>query len=396
MANQRGNVSVFVSILTYVLIALGVLIILGGITFGVLTLLSPPPPPTAATGFAALTAVAAFLWIFAGGMLGLLCFSIAAVLSLLAAQARQSQLQQTALEQLRTGMQSLDVALRIPSGTSTPARAPVIAKQTAALEEGTQPLLLDLLEQVRDSALMSDSQRQQLAAIHWSKRKSTLTESIERHMLSGSWAAARAQLEELLALMPQDAEVTTLADRVSGEYSARLSEDLHAAQSQLRHLLSIAAWQEANELVAGLENKYPQATDIEQMRAQINRERDTFERENKERILGELADATDRKQWRRAVLAVEEFIQRYPVDKLTERLRVDLVTLQENSLTHERKEQELLFKDLLKRQRYEEALTVAKGVIALHPNSPAAAELTKLLPKVEDLIRQHHQAAPTA
>ena len=63
--------------------------------------------------------------------------------------------------------------------------------------------------------------------------------------------------------------------------------------------------------------------------------------------------------------------------------------------TQERKEQESLFKDLLKRQRYDEALAVAKGVITKYPNSSAAAELTKLLPKVEDLIRQR-QAAPTA
>ena len=394
MANQRGSGSILVSILIFVLSALGVVFFLGGIAFAVLTFSASTSSPSRPDG---LQGTVWGLYLMLSSVLpGLVLMSLAAVLHLLSSHARQNKAQQAALEQLRTGIQSLDVAMRIPAVSNPPTRAAANVKPAAAMDEGAQALLLDLLEQVRDSALMSDTQRQQLAAIHWAKRKQTLTESIERHMLSGNWAPARAQLEELQALLPGDGEVKTLAERVSGEYSARLSEDLHAADSQLRHLLSIAAWPEANELVAALENKYPQAAQIEQMRSQINREHEAFERENKERILGQVADATDRKQWKRAVAAVEEFIQRYPVDKLTERLRFDLTTLQENAVAQERKEQESLFKDLLKGQRYEEAMTVAKGVIAKYPNSPAATELTKLLPKVEDLIRQRQAAVPTA
>ena len=54
----------------------------------------------------------------------------------------------------------------------------------------------------------------------------------------------------------------------------------------------------------------------------------------------------------------------------------------------ERKEQEARFKDLLKRQRYEEALSVARIVIQRYPQSPTATELNKLLPRVEEMARQ--------
>ena len=389
MANQSGNGSVLVGVLVFVLVALGVVFILGGIAFCVLTV-STTPAATTMAGMTSLSITNGFLVLLAGVIPGILFLSIAAILNLLSAHARQSQLQISTLEQLRNGVQSLDVAMRIPAApaSAAPRPQPVVR---AAVEDSAQPLLLDLLEQVRDAALMSDAQRRQLGAIHWGKRKLLLTESIERHMLSGNWAPARVQLEELQALLPEDGEVRSLAEKVSGEYAARLSEDLRAADSQLRHLLSIAAWQEAGELVAALEHKYPGAAQIRNMRENVQQERDAFEREHKERLLAQVSEATAKKQWQRAIGAVEEFIAKYPHDKRTELLRVDLATVQENARTQERKEQEVQFRELLKRHRYEEAIGVARAVIAKYPNSPSAVELTKLLPKVEDLYRQQQQ-----
>ncbi len=79
-----------------------------------------------------------------------------------------------------------------------------------------------------------------------------------------------------------------------------------------------------------------------------------------------------------------------------EALRLDLPTLQENAAAHERKEQEELFKDLIKRQRYEEAISVARAVIQKYPNSPTATELNKLLPRVDEFRRQAANASQAA
>ncbi|MGN6368631.1 MAG: hypothetical protein ACTHN5_10250 [Phycisphaerae bacterium] len=385
MANQRGIGSVLIGVLVFVLTTLGVVFFLGGIAYCIFSLVDlfgrSTPPTEVFFGFIAL---------LYGVLPGLLFLSMAAILHVMAASVRQQAAQQGILEQLKNGIQSLDVAMRIPAAPATAAPRPQPAVRPMA-EESAQPLLMDLLEQVRDAALMNDTQRRQLGAIHWSKRKQTLTESIERHMLSGNWAPARLQLQELQALLPEDGEVKSLAEKVAGEYAARLSEDLRAADSQLRHLLSIAAWQEAGELVAALEHKYPGAPQVEHMRKVVQQERDAFEREHKERLLAQVSEATGKKQWQRAISAVDEFIQKYPLDKRTELLRVDLGLMQENARTQERKEQEQQFRELLKRHRYEEAIGVARALIAKYPNSQAAVELTKLLPKVEDLARQQQQ-----
>ena len=49
---------------------------------------------------------------------------------------------------------------------------------------------------------------------------------------------------------------------------------------------------------------------------------------------------------------------------------------------------EIEFKDLLNRHRYDECLAVAEKIIDAYPDSKAAAELNKMLPKLHELIRQ--------
>jgi hypothetical protein len=247
---------------------------------------------------------------------------------------------------------------------------------------------LELLLHLRDAAMMDEAQRQQCAARHWAKRKEALVQLIERHMLSGDWAMARTRLDDLQSLLPADVEVQTLGERLAAEHAARLGEDLTTARAQLRRLVSITAWQEAEEIVTSLQHKYPQEEQVRRLTADIAYEREKLERGNRERLLSELADATENRQWRRAITAAEDFIQRYPKDNVTERLQFDLPTLHDNATTHDRKEQESLFKDLLKRQNYEEAEYVARSLIEKYPHSSAALELTKMLPRVEELHRQ--------
>jgi hypothetical protein len=235
---------------------------------------------------------------------------------------------------------------------------------------------------------MNDEQRKLYAARHWERRKQTHLTGIEREVLVGDWTSAFARLDELQIVMPGDAQVTELRERVESEQNSRLEEEVHAARGRLRQLMSAGLWQQAEELVGALRDKYPGKAEADRLADDVRREREAFERESMERLFRDIAAATERHQWRQATLAVEEFIRRYPLDPRAEALRLDLPTLQENAAAAERKEQEEHFKDLLKRQRYEEAILTAKAVIAKYPQSATATELNKLLPKVEELARQ--------
>jgi hypothetical protein len=258
-----------------------------------------------------------------------------------------------------------------------------------------------VLEQIRDLTLMNDAQRSLYAARHWARRKQIHLDAIEREVLVGDWVSAFARLEELQIVLPGDEQMAELRVRVESEQMARLEEDVRVARGRLRQLMSATLWQQAEDLAAALQAKYPGKAEAQRLGEDVRREREAFERESMERLFKDITAATERHQWRQAILAVDEFIRRYPLDERSDKLRLDLPTLQENAAAQERKEQEENFKDLLKRQRYDEAILTAKAVIAKYPQSATATELTRLLPKVEELARQEalrvaNQAQATA
>jgi len=267
---------------------------------------------------------------------------------------------------------------------SIQSRADAPQAEGAAADIRTQ----HVLGQIRDLTLMNEEQRSRYAARHWAQRKQTHLEGIEREVLVGDWVSAFARLEELEIVMPGDAQMKELRERVESEQMSRLEEDVRAARVRLQHMMSATLWQQAEELVAALQAKYPGKAEAQRLGEDVRREREAFERESMERLFRDIAAATGRRQWRQAILAVDEFIRRYPLDARAEKLRLDLPRLEENAAAQERKEQEENFKDLLKRQRYDEAILTAKAVVAKYPQSATATELNRLLPKVEELARQ--------
>ncbi len=311
------------------------------------------------------------------------CLGSGGVLRLLMNRVEQGEAQGRLLERLCRTVAAPSVPQ--PAASWSVASVPMLEEKPI---DPSRTQMLEILQQIRDAAMMSDSQRAQCAVAHWNRRKETISKLVERHMLSGDWAMAKWRVEELRTLLPEDEDLRFLSGRVMSAHAVRMTEELTAARAQLKQLVSVQAWAEADEILACLQMKYPQETQVLQLAGDIAHDREKFERQHRERLLSQLGDATEKRQWRRAIESAEEFIQRFPEDTVTERLRFDLTMLGDNASAAERKEQEGLFKDLLRRQRYDEAQRVANALIEKYPGSPAAAELTKMLPRVEELIRQ--------
>lgn len=375
--------------LRFILIALGVITILTGAATALLTGMTAfmggggPVGPAIALGIA-----------IGAGVMAVVLFWLSAVLRMLAAIVQQGNSSQTTLEGVQSSLLRVEQAIReAPAGGAGGyvAAAPVAQQPAGATDEVTQATtaqMLDLLQQIRDVTMMSDAQRHLWSSRHWTRKKEFITRLIERNITTGEWAVAFTRMEELRALLPEDAEVQALGQRLVEEQSARLKDDITAARTQLRHLMSITAWAQAEEVAAALLNKYPHEAEVQAVTADVQRERAAFEQENMQRLFLDLHDSTEHRQWMRTIQVAEELVRRYPYEKRVEKLRKDLPTIRENAESQERKEQEDLFKDLLNRQRYEEAAGVARGVIGKYPNSQAAQQLMKLLPKVEELIKQ--------
>jgi hypothetical protein len=313
------------------------------------------------------------------------------------------------LEQLKNaaGEGSPRGAEQIPVAHPVPILSPIESTQQpyAASSAATLDLtpLVTLLTEIRNTLLMSETERAALAASRHETSRENIRRSIDEALANGNYAEAETRIADLRSLAPHDPELLALADVLEQQLndlrSTAARSEIDAASAQVQHLMSISAWQQAEEIVSNLRHKFGDESTIVQLADYIHRERDALEKEHYTRLTGDLKDATERRDWRRALDLSEELIRRFPHERKIEKLARDqLATITENAQAQERREEEALFTDLLHRQRYNDAAAVARRVMAKYPGSPAATELSKLLPKVEELIRQENarRAPPTA
>jgi hypothetical protein len=330
-----------------------------------------------------------------GGLGVLLVCSVAAmwmlatatVLRMLLTLTRHAQFASKSNEWLQQTIGTLEEKIAaIPEHQVAPPPMVVPPTQQEQRAAAVSAQTIEMLEQVRDLLLMNQEQREERGRQHWAARKEYLRKVIDQQIHEGDWAAAERSVQELHAAAPDDPSIETLARRIEEEQNQRLQAAVATARERARHYMSITAWPQAEELVADLRGRFPNSAEVEALAGELLHEKETFDRETIQRLFMDLKDATEHRMWRRALASAEELVRRYPHEKKVEKL--DVATIRENAEAQERREQEELFKDLLKRQRYEEALGVAYAVINKYPASTSAAELNRLLPKVEELIRQ--------
>ncbi len=173
------------------LVVSGAIIILAGV-LGLIIQVKSTRGDIAAIGSIAMTATSIVAGIF--------LLATAAMSKLIMRQSEQSKVQRQLLERL--------CAMQTPTPPAPSKAATTVDVMAAtpfpALEEKPMDVsrtqMLELLQQIRDSAMMNETQREQYAIAHWAKRKEAISKLVERHMLSGDWAMAKSRLEELRAL----------------------------------------------------------------------------------------------------------------------------------------------------------------------------------------------------
>lgn len=283
-------------------------------------------------------------------------------------------------EAATTQIRHSDIESKQPS-TITPEVPQAKVPEGYSITPDVYPLL-DALHEVRDILLMSEDQRADLRQRRERAKREHIIAGIHNALDQDMWDLAHLRLSEL---PENDPAYTKFQQRLSQLKQEARNRTIASAKEQLHHLMAIAEWPRAEEIIAELKTRFPDDPEVQAQAAIVQREHEAFVREHIHHMLADLKAATDNKDWRRALLLAEQLVSRYPNDTEISRLQMDLPTLRENADAQERREEEVLFKELLLGQRYEEALQVAERVMNRFPGSPTAVELEKLLPKVREL-----------
>ena len=282
---------------------------------------------------------------------------------------------------------------RVPANAQPPGPDGLTASPSESPDASGQ--ILELLTQLRDAALLTETQRQQWATGLREKRKATLAAEVQAAIQSEQWNAARHLIEKIRENLPGDPLGQTLTDDLIHKHNEKVQQELQVAREKLQHYMAINAWDQVQHITDTLEGRYPNEPDIQELLNQIRHEYHAWQRDALAMLLGDYKDSVDHRQWVRAGSLAQQILERYPEEKLAEKIRADLTTLRQNAEIQTRHELETQYADLIKRQRHEEAVAIARRVLDVYPESATAREMQKHLPKLMEMIKQEKARKPT-
>jgi hypothetical protein len=189
-----------------------------------------------------------------------------------------------------------------------------------------------------------------------------------------------AELDRLFGDEP-DAEEVKLAAWAARD--AALSDTLSGLQEAVRRHVATADWPGAQAAVEAALQWFPDQPEILAIRVEIERTQAVWLEQATGLLQAKIKAAADQRQWRAALSAAEELLQRFPGHTRATKLAGEIATLRQNADIEVRQQLEQQLQSLVRSRRFGEAVVLAEQIINDYPTSPQAAECKALLPRLE-------------
>ncbi len=253
--------------------------------------------------------------------------------------------------------------------------------------------LLAVLEDLRDTSLLSEEERA-------NKRQRVANEEFEQagarireRTAQGEFAAARDLVEQIIRKYPDDERGADLRKQVEMARERHESEDVASCKRQIADLVNISAWGRAREMAEQLRIRHPDSVEARQLLISLEKDHLRFQDEQRRRMYTEVQRFVTRRRWEEALAAAQTFLQRFPSGEESDALRMQLPTLQGNAEIEVRQRLESRIMEYARQKRYFEAVDLARKVIRDFPQSPQAQVLRGQLDRLEELA-ENPDAAP--
>lgn len=271
-------------------------------------------------------------------------------------------------------------------GTSSVARAADVAheRQLRLLEE-----LVYLTREVRDIGLLSESERATRLQAEVHELVQQLERDVPALLREHKVEEAHRRVQRARRRIPTLPNWDILDQQIEQTRTKFEAHDLSVATREVDDLIALDAWDRAASVARELQRRYPKSEKVAGLvrRVAVGCEKATAD--ERAHLMAQAQEASDRRAWTEAIATVETVLQRFPESAEAHELRDQLPILQSNAEIGARQEMETAIRDLIKEQRYREALRVADVLLERYPNSPQAAVLREQLPRLRQKATSH-------
>lgn len=258
--------------------------------------------------------------------------------------------------------------------------SPQVTGTSDALDE-----VVVLMREVRDISLLTEEQRSLRLQAQGRAALNHLQREVPVLLREHNWIEARNRVEEARERFPSFAEWDELETQIEQMRAQVEAHDIEAAQRQIDDLASLGAWDRVAEVLTELLERHPDSVKANELAQKVRGQRNKAEAEQRERLMAQAQEATNAREWKKALSLATALIQRYPRSPEAQALRMQLPTLQENAEIQVRHRMESEIRDLIKERRFDEALRTANELLHQYPDSPQAAALREQLPRLEEM-----------
>jgi outer membrane protein assembly factor BamD (BamD/ComL family) len=245
--------------------------------------------------------------------------------------------------------------------------------------------IMTLLQEIRELALMSESQRQDKLAEAQQHRRNFLVAEAQRLVELRDWAGADSSIENLEREFPDGNSLDDLKDRMAAGKKEAEQGAIVRLRERVEDLMAVWAWDQAYAEVARFVENFPDHQEGRQLLDRVMTERENYAESTANRLFDEIRTDIDRRMWRRAMTNAVKLLECAPGHRKSVAIRGQLKTIRENAEIEERQEQERRIQDLIRNKQFFEAIDLAEDLLQRFPNSPQADSLQKLLPKMREL-----------
>lgn len=245
--------------------------------------------------------------------------------------------------------------------------------------------LLGVLEDIRDTTLLTNEQRVEKRHRVVEEEFEHATEKIRERTVQGEFATARELAEQIARKYPEDERSKSLLSQVELARERHESEDVASCKQQISDLINISAWGRAREMAEQLRERHPDSAEARQLLLRVEKEHRQFQDDQRRRMYAEVQRFVTRRRWEEALTAAHTFLQRFPNCEESDALQMQLPTLKTNAEIEVRQRLEGQIMEYARQGRYIEAVDLARKVIRDFPQSPQAQVLREQLGRLEEL-----------
>lgn len=274
---------------------------------------------------------------------------------------------------------------------------PVGAELASSARPAGEALLQQILDQLAElnvNLLMTDEQRQAKHNQQVKAAMERLTDEIERAITHDQFSDATAHLNELARLAPDSPEIDRLRDRIAAARKAAEVQDVEDAILRSNDLMAVAAFEQAEKVAQALVARHPGSAEASALLGRVVREGRTFTDEQRRRMYADIQRHANARQWRKALVASQNLLEKHPNSVEADTVRVQLETLRDNARIEEVRELRDSIRDLIGRKRFVEAVTLAEDVIRRFPETTAAEELRSQLGRLQERAKAPEPGQP--